>query len=117
MESNWINTIFSMPFLIGAVFTIMGLIMYYFPPKKINGLYGYRTGSSMASQEKWDFSQKYSAAMMAKCGSGMMLIGILLMIFPQEKFIETAIGVAGAIAACIVLLTQTERAIIKRFGK
>lgn len=34
----------------GVIFILMGLIMYIFPPKKINGLYGYRTSSSMESR-------------------------------------------------------------------
>ena len=47
--------------LVGIVFILAGSIMYVFPPKKINSFYGYRTASSMQSQQKWNFAQTYSA--------------------------------------------------------
>ena len=32
---------------VGFIFMLMGIIMFKFPPKSINSLYGYRTASSM----------------------------------------------------------------------
>src|SRR5688572_16208810 len=37
---------------------LMGLIFYFRPPKKINGLYGYRTTRSMKNPENWHFANK-----------------------------------------------------------
>lgn len=54
--------------LVGIVFILAGAIMYVFPPKKINSFYGYRTASSMQSQQKWNFAQTYSAKIMMLTG-------------------------------------------------
>lgn len=54
----------------GVVFVLMGMIMYFFPPKKINGWYGYRTGKSMENQEIWDYAQKYGA-------KALMILGLI----------------------------------------
>ncbi|MDA0356796.1 MAG: SdpI family protein, partial [Bacteroidetes bacterium] len=55
------NPLFLIPSTSGLIFMLAGFIMLKLPPKKINSLYGYRTRSSMKNQERWDFSQKYSA--------------------------------------------------------
>lgn len=56
---------------IGLLLSIIGILFYNFPPKKINAFYGYRTSTSLSSQEKWDFAQRYSSKIM-------LWIGIIL---------------------------------------
>ncbi len=53
-----------MPMMLGVLLLVIGLIFMYFPPKKMNAVYGYRTPRSYGSQECWDFAQKYSAKVM-----------------------------------------------------
>ena len=53
--------VMGMPFLTGLIFFFAAIIMYYYPPKEINSLYGYRTSSSMKSEERWDFAQRFSS--------------------------------------------------------
>ena len=60
-------------FLSGIIFIITGFVMFKFPPKNINMLYGYRTTRSMKNQEQWDFSQKYSAKLLIFCGVFLIL--------------------------------------------
>ena len=60
------NPLFLIPLMSGLLFCIAGYVMFKFPPKKINSLYGYRTTSSMISKDRCDFSQKYSAIDMMK---------------------------------------------------
>ena len=35
-----------------------GLMMYRHPPKKINGVYGYRTSRSMKNMQTWRFAHR-----------------------------------------------------------
>lgn len=115
MEDIFENTIGQL-LLCGAVLTIVAIIMYTFPPKKINNFYGYRTGSSMKSQERWDFSQKYSSMQMAKAGVFMILLSFLGKLYPlEENIYQTAAGIAIALAAVVYMLFSTEKAIKKRF--
>ncbi|WP_196890031.1 SdpI family protein [Aureivirga sp. CE67] len=40
---------------------LIPLLLYLFPPKEINFMYGYRTKRSVKNIENWRFSQKYFA--------------------------------------------------------
>jgi uncharacterized membrane protein len=70
------------------VFLVAGVIMLLFPPKKINGLYGYRTQRSMRNQESWDKAQRISAIKMIQISLAAGSISFLLGISDwSEKFV------------------------------
>lgn len=105
------------PFLTGIVFTITSLITLLFPPKKINGMYGYRTPSSMKNQQAWEFSQRYSSIRMLLGGVFLLIISVLvfLMNFPEPY--PTIIGIALLIMVSIYMFVSTENAIKRNFPK
>ena len=45
-------------FIVSAILIIGGVIMYLFPSKNSNWVYGYRTRLSMKNQDTWKVSQK-----------------------------------------------------------
>lgn len=94
---------------VGFIFMLMGIIMYKFPPKKINGLYGYRTASSMQSQAKWDFAQKYSAKIMSFIGLGMFALSFTRTLLPFDKDQTAIFGVAILLLSVIILLVIVEK--------
>ena len=96
-------------FLVGLVFSLAALITMKFPPKKINGIYGYRTSRSMKSQENWDIAQRYSSRLMLKQGMGMLAIGGLLIALPLTEEVSAVISIALLIVSVIVLFVQTEK--------
>ncbi len=112
---NFSNSLLLILSVTGLVFILGGYIFFKFPPKKINHLYGYRTKTSMESQEKWNFSQRYSAKEMIKQGVYMLLIGILgYFINPSENIgVPLAIGVL--IFCCVTLFIKTERELKNNF--
>ena len=56
------------------IFLVVGIVFWMCPPKKINGLYGYRTTRSRKSQEAWDFAQRYSAKLMTMFGLAALVL-------------------------------------------
>ena len=104
------------PFLVGIIFIIVSMIMLKFPPKKINFWYGYRTPNSMKSQERWDFSQEYSAVEMRKMGVIMLVISFAGFLLPVDMLVKTAIGMAIMFGAIIYMFRRVETAIKTRFG-
>lgn len=50
--------------ILGLLLILLGTLLFFFPPKKINSTYGYKTPSSMSSQKKWDCAQRYSGKLM-----------------------------------------------------
>jgi len=116
MENLFENTI-GQSMLCGAIFIIAAAVLYLFPPKKINYIYGYRTASSMKSQDRWDFSQKHGAKQLALGGVLMVIISFAGKIYPVPNDYQTAAGIAITLAVVAYVLLSTERAIKKRFAK
>lgn len=97
-------------------FFLAALILYKFPPKKINDLYGYRTRSSKVNQENWDFSQKYAAKLMMWLALGMAVLNLIVSLFSFSDAIQVVFALAILIFSCVVLFVKAEKEIKKRFG-
>jgi len=48
--------------IVPAIMIGIGRIFVSHPPKKINGIYGYRTKRSMKNNETWRFAHHYCAS-------------------------------------------------------
>lgn len=64
---------------------IIGLILYYFPPKNINSMYGYRSNRSMQDQDSWDYAQKVSGFISVILGAAMLAATIIAYFILKEK--------------------------------
>lgn len=102
-------------FLSGIIFMITGFVMFKFPPKNINMLYGYRTTRSMKNQEQWDFSQKYSAKILMFCGVFLILTSNISLIITINNKAKLFISLALIFGSVIFLLFKTENELKKRF--
>jgi len=109
------NTLFSMPLLVGIIFIITGLIMYKFPPKKINMLYGYRTSASMKNQVKWNFAQKYASLLMIYCGIGLSISSVLGLLFKLNEVKGVFISLILIIITVLILIYKIESSIKQKF--
>lgn len=104
------------PLLVGPIITIAGLIMFKFPPKEINGLYGYRTPASLKNQERWDFAQKLAAKEMIKLGMLLTCTSCVSLIFKINEIGAVLIGLSFMLSAFVLLLMRVERALKRKFG-
>ena len=41
---------------VNGLLLFFSIVFYFFPPKKINSLYGYRTNRSMLNEDIWNFA-------------------------------------------------------------
>jgi uncharacterized membrane protein len=95
-----------------------------YPPKKINGLYGYRTTRSCKSQEAWDFAQRYSAKLMTILGLAALIVAVAGRLFLNGLCINShylmlydiCISVLLPLIVAIPLIVLTELELRKRFG-
>ncbi len=99
----------------GLLFVLAGIIIYLFPPKEINGLYGYRTAASMKSKECWTFAQHYSARKIIWYGSALILVGIAASFIKTSEEIGTIIGLALLISCPIALFVKVQKKLSERF--
>ncbi|MEN9611559.1 MAG: hypothetical protein RLZZ628_2373 [Bacteroidota bacterium] len=64
--------------MMGLSSLIVAILVRVFPPKGINGLYGYRTPSSMKDEASWKKANDYNAKYLLIIAIGMLIFQILL---------------------------------------
>ena len=109
------NPLFNICFFVGLIFVFAGSLMYRFPPKNINYLYGYRTISSMKNQERWDFAQQFSAKEMMKLGAFLTFTSLLAVITNFEESVNLIIGLSLMFLIVVILFLRVENAIKTKF--
>ncbi|WP_053976307.1 SdpI family protein [Mangrovimonas xylaniphaga] len=111
------NPLFLIPASSGTIFMLLGLVMLKFPPKTINPIYCYKTGSSMKNQERWDFAQVYAAKILMIAGALLIVFSLLGFAFEPTHKTAYALGSAALIGSIIGILLKVEHAIKQKFGK
>ena len=106
--------------MIPIAMIIFGRMMWKHPPKKINGIIGYRTRRSMKNMETWEFAHNHSGKLWWKIG-WIILIPSILVHIPiyghSESTIGIVVGILGTIQAVILIVSifPTERALKRAF--
>ncbi len=115
INSVFENPLINITLLVGLIFIVAGFIMFKFPPKEINSLYGYRTNSSMKNQDRWDFAQKYSSKEMIKLGFVLMMTSIFGFITNFNSLTNMFLGLGLMVLIVIILFFRVEKAIKTEF--
>jgi|SRR6056300_504377 uncharacterized membrane protein len=111
------NPLFFMPLIIGSLLLVIFSIVKKFPPKKINSLYGYRTGRSMKSQEAWEFAQSYSTELMLRYSFIYLLTFVLEFVTNWlNEGVAFVLSLLIMIAALTLPIIHTERELRQRFS-
>jgi uncharacterized membrane protein len=106
------------------ILLVVGVVFWTYPPKKINGLYGYRTTRSRKSQEAWDFAQRYSAKLLTIFGFAALNVVAAAHLFRNRLCINSNylmlydICITSLLPIIVVLppIVLTELELRKRFG-
>jgi uncharacterized membrane protein len=109
------NPLFLIPLLSGLIFMVAGLIMIKFPPSSINKIYGYRTGNSMKTKERWDFAQQYSSKQMLIYGALGVFAGLIGSTVKLSESIALGAGLAIVLLMAAIPIIRTEIALKKKF--
>lgn len=112
---EFLSEIFAVAFICGIVFFIASVIMYFYPPKKLNAWIGYRTAASLRSQERWDFAQKFSAGVRIKTAPIMIAASLTGYFFPEGEVFRTIGSVVLIIIWVRYMTVVTDRELKKRF--
>ena len=102
--------------IVGSIFLIIGMILFLFPPKKINKLYGYRTSNSMENIERWNYAQTLSSKRLIISGLLLLTAGIVGLVFPSIQGLVNSIGLSASVLMIIFIYIKTESDIVKKFG-
>ena len=84
---------------------VVAILFKLFPPRKINGFYGYRTARSMANIENWKLANNYSSNLMIVVFSLLTILNFILeqMGIKDEKIILGLIIVSFGL---VIFLTE-----------
>jgi len=115
MKDFFLENTYPLLFLVGFIFIVTGLVLKFFPPKKINSFYGYRMPSSMKNQEVWDFAQIYAANRMVLAGVKCLTLGFLKWFIGNANEIIISIGLV--ILLVVIMIYEVEKAIKQKFPK
>lgn len=106
--------------LIPAAMLGIGVSWKKHPPRRINGLYGYRTRRSSSSQAAWDFAQAYCGAIFLRWGGVMSVVTVAacVLIWRQSWFYEAVFALSMAQCAVLLLsILPVERALRAKFDE
>ncbi|HBA67867.1 MAG TPA: hypothetical protein DCZ40_00690 [Lachnospiraceae bacterium] len=106
--------------MIPILMIVIGKVFINHPPKKVNGIYGYRTSRSMKNQDTWNFAHLYCGKLWWKIGWIMLPLSVIGMLPAIGKNDNMAGGWGAAVitAECIAMLMTiffVERALAKKF--
>ena len=101
----------------GLIFYVVGYIQFKYPPKKINHFYGYRTRTSMQSQEVWNYAQTFSAKKIQHLGVYSFFGGILAYFVNIDQLYGMWIGISLVTVLPILLISKIEKELKRRFPK
>jgi len=97
----------------GLIF-FLSIIFYYFPPKKINSIYGYRTYRTIQNNDVWTFANKLFGVTLLKY-SGISFIAALILTFINEALMNSWFSMAFMIFTLLVAIISTEKELNKNF--
>jgi uncharacterized membrane protein len=73
--------------IFGIVLIVLGFILFFFPPKKRNVIYGYRTYRSMKSEEAFHFANKLFSEYFIGVSFGTLILSVIGNLYFSETFL------------------------------
>ena len=105
--------------LIGPLMLVISLIFFYFPPKKINHIYGHRTSMSMKNQDTWKEANKRSTNMMLLVSALtciFQLIGIVFNINQLTTILYATVFLVASLIIGVIVIEKQLKAIFDEDG-
>ena len=94
--------------LIAIALNILALVYKFFPPKKINTLYGYHMKSSMRNQDTWMEANMYAGRLLLLLSILFLIAGLVTTNFIHFSFMELALYAFVLIISCAGIYYLTE---------
>lgn len=94
--------------LIFILLLLVALILKFFPPKKINSFYGYRTQRSKQNIKNWKIANNYSANLLIIISIFLIIVSIFFdtLALKHSKIIQSVLLVISIIL--MIILTENK---------
>lgn len=101
---------------VNGLLFLISIIFYYFPPKKINNIYGYRTQRTMSNQDAWDFANQLFNKVLIKYAAISFIVALALA-YLNPELMSSWFPMAFLFFTVIVCIFTTEKALNENFDK
>lgn len=101
---------------VNGLMFVISLIFYFFPPKKINSLYGYRTHRTMTNEGIWNFANSFFNKTLVKYSS-MSLAAALILAYLYPALMTSWFPMAFLFFTLLVVILSTENELNKHYDK
>jgi len=99
---------------VNGLLLLLSLILYFFPPKKINNFYGYKTNKTIQNEVIWQYANSFfSKHLLLYAGISFVFAMVLAFINPIISWQPMAIMLL-AIAVCVI---KTEQELFNNFDE
>lgn len=99
---------------LAGIFGGLALVQHFFPARKINALYGYRTHRSMKNDETWKAANEFSNRFFFKLVA-VTTVFQLVTVFTINPVVSLFLAIGLFLAGIIVMMVRTEQYLKKRF--
>jgi len=100
---------------VNGLLFFFSVVFYFFPPRKINSFYGYRTNRSMLNEEIWNFSNsQFNAIFVKYAGISFIFAMIFASIVNVEISWQPMVLLVLTLAVSVV---KTEQTITQNFDE
>ena len=100
--------------IFGIVLIVLGFILFFFPPKKRNVIYGYRTYRSMKSEEAFHFANKLFSEYFLGVSFGTLILSVIGNLYFSETFANVS-SMLGFFIFLILLILFIENELKNHF--
>lgn len=101
---------------VNGLLFLVSLVFHFFPPKKINGLYGYRTHRTMQSKEAWDLANNLFNNTLLKY-SGISFLVALVLAYLNPSLMQSWFPMGFLFFTVLVCIITTEKALNEVYDK
>ena len=99
---------------INGLLFLFSIIFYFFPPKKINAIYGYRTNRTMKNDTIWKFANTYFTKQFLVYATISFFAALLFVSFSKNVSWQPMAIMLFSLGAAII---KTEQEINKNFDE
>jgi len=99
----------------GLIF-VFSLIFYFFPPKKINSFYGYRTHRTMQNQDVWDFANTLFNKNLLVYAT-LSFVAAIVLTYLNPTLMTSWFPMAFLIFTIVICVVATEKGLNENFDK
>ncbi|WKD85527.1 hypothetical protein KCTC32516_00868 [Polaribacter huanghezhanensis] len=98
---------------VNGLLLFFSIVFYFFPPKKINNFYGYRTNKSMKNEEIWHFTNTFFNKTLLKYAAISFALSVLFVfLFSVEITWQPMVFLLLTLAVSVI---KTEQILAKNF--